>query len=183
MKAAGDHWVVQEKKGHNVFSGGVWAPAASIVRIRAELDAERSTKSYANARLRIANGGRMHKRSKLMALRETGQLPTGAVLSPGHHPFGCLLSLLPGSNILPERCNHRRKSNWSEDNPEGRWRAFDYEELEKRDKANLDIFWLRDKSLEDSDDLPDPDVLAQEIADDLQTALDQITAIAGELGE
>ena len=52
------------------------------------------------------------------------------------------------------------------------------EELMKRDKANLDIFWLKDKSLEDSDDLPDPDVLAQEIADDLQTALEQFTAIA-----
>ena len=76
---------------------------------------------------------------------------------------------------------HRRKATWSEENPEGRWRCFDYEELEKRDKANLDIFWLRDKSLEDSDDLPDPDVLAREIADDLQTALDQFTAIAGEL--
>jgi len=76
---------------------------------------------------------------------------------------------------------HRRKATWSEENPEGRWRCFDYEELEKRDKANLDIFWLRDKSLEDSDDLPDPDVLAREIADDLQTALDQFAAIAGEL--
>ena len=51
----------------------------------------------------------------------------------------------------------------------------------KRDKANLDIFWLKDKSLEDSEDLPDPDLLAQEIADDLQTALDQFQAFGGEL--
>ena len=43
---------------------------------------------------------------------------------------------------------------------------------------NLDIFWLPDKSLEDSDDLPAPDILAQEIADDLQTALEQFTATA-----
>jgi type I restriction enzyme M protein len=78
---------------------------------------------------------------------------------------------------------HRRKATWSKDNPEGRWRAFDYEELVKRDKVNLDLFWLRDKSLEDSEDLPDPDVLAQEIADDLQTALDQFAAIAEELKE
>lgn len=76
---------------------------------------------------------------------------------------------------------HRRKAIWSEDIPDGRWRAFDYDEIIKRDKANLDIFWLKDKSLEDSDDLPDPDVLAQEIADDLQTALDQFTTIAGTL--
>ena len=48
---------------------------------------------------------------------------------------------------------------------------------------NLDIFWLKDKSLEDSEDLPEPDVLAQEIADDSQMALDQFSAIAGELGE
>ena len=47
MKAAGDHWVVQEKKGRKVFSRGVWAPAASIDKIRAELEAERSTEGYA----------------------------------------------------------------------------------------------------------------------------------------
>lgn len=78
---------------------------------------------------------------------------------------------------------HNRRATWSEKKPEGRWRGFDYEELVKRDKLNLDIFWLKDKSLEDAEDLPEPDVLAQEIADDLQTALDQFTAIAGELGE
>ena len=81
------------------------------------------------------------------------------------------------------RNRHRRKETWSDDNPEGRWRRFEYEELVKRDKVNLDIFWLKDKSLEDSEDLPDPDVLAQEIADDLQTALDQFTSIAGSLKE
>ena len=44
-------------------------------------------------------------------------------------------------------------------------------------------FWLRDSSLEDSDDLPEPDVLAQEIADDLQTALEQFASIANGLKE
>jgi hypothetical protein len=47
VKDAGDHWVVQETKGRRVFSRGVWAPAATIDRIRAELDTERSTASYA----------------------------------------------------------------------------------------------------------------------------------------
>ena len=47
VKAAGDHWVVAEKKGRKVFSQGVWAPAATIDRIRAELEAERSTESFA----------------------------------------------------------------------------------------------------------------------------------------
>ena len=47
VKEAGGHWVVQDKKGRKVFSRGVWAPAATIDRIRAELEAERSTENYA----------------------------------------------------------------------------------------------------------------------------------------
>ncbi|MDG3007753.1 DUF2293 domain-containing protein [Paludisphaera mucosa] len=50
VKAAGDHWVVQEKRGRKVFSRGVWAASATIDRIRAELDAERSTEAYARRR-------------------------------------------------------------------------------------------------------------------------------------
>ena len=46
VKAAGDHWVVQERKGRKVFSRGVWAPTATIERIRADLDAERATESF-----------------------------------------------------------------------------------------------------------------------------------------
>ena len=46
VKAAGDHWVVQEKKGRKVYSKGVWAPATTISRIREELETERSTDSY-----------------------------------------------------------------------------------------------------------------------------------------
>jgi type I restriction enzyme M protein len=72
---------------------------------------------------------------------------------------------------------HMRKPTWSEKKPEGRWRAFEYEDLVKRDKVNLDIFWLKDKSLEESEDLPKPDVLAEEIADDLETALEQFTTV------
>lgn len=78
---------------------------------------------------------------------------------------------------------HKRKAIWSEKTPEGRWRAFDYEELIKRDKTNLDITWLKDKSLEEAEDLPEPDVLAQEIADDLAAALDQFSRIAEKLKE
>jgi len=47
VKAAGDHWIVQEKKGRKVFSRGVWAPAATIERIRADLETERSTEGFA----------------------------------------------------------------------------------------------------------------------------------------
>ena len=53
----------------------------------------------------------------------------------------------------------------------------------KRDKVNLDIFWLKDKSLEDSENLPEPDVLAQEIADDLQNAMELFAGIAEKIRE
>jgi type I restriction enzyme M protein len=78
---------------------------------------------------------------------------------------------------------HDRKPTWSEKNPDGRWRAFDYEELVNRDKASLDIFWLKDESLEDSEHLPDPDIIAREIVEDLEAALEQFNLIAEDLGE
>ncbi len=59
-----------------------------------------------------------------------------------------------------------------------RFKGFPYDDLLKRDKVNLDIFWLRDESLEDSANLPDPDVLALEIAEELEAALEQFAAIA-----
>jgi len=62
-----------------------------------------------------------------------------------------------------------------------RFLAFGYEELVKRDKANLDIFWLKDESLEESANLPSPDVIAAEIVDDLEAALEQFSAIAEDL--
>jgi type I restriction enzyme M protein len=76
---------------------------------------------------------------------------------------------------------HQRTATWSADNPIGRWRAFTYDELLARDKVNLDIFWLRDESLEDTANLPDPDVLAIEIVEDLQVALEQFSEIADEV--
>ena len=76
-----------------------------------------------------------------------------------------------------------RTPTWSEDNPDGRWRRYTYEEIISRDKASLDIFWLRDESLEDSANLPDPHILANEIAEDLESALEQIRDILGDLEE
>jgi type I restriction enzyme M protein len=77
---------------------------------------------------------------------------------------------------------YQLQPTWSEKNPDGRWRAYDYDELINRDKASLDIFWLRDESLEESDNLPDPEVLAQEIVEDLEAALEQFREIAADLG-
>ena len=62
-----------------------------------------------------------------------------------------------------------------------RFKSFTYEELLKRDKLNLDIFWLKDESLEDSANLPDPDIIAAEIVEDLQAALAQFAEIASDL--
>ena len=76
---------------------------------------------------------------------------------------------------------HDRKASWSPETPEGRWRVYDYAELIARDKASLDIFWLKDDSLADSDNLPPPDVIAQEIVDDLEAALEQFRLIAADL--
>ena len=75
-----------------------------------------------------------------------------------------------------------RKATWSEEHTAGRWRAYSYDELVARDKASLDIFWLKDESLEDSENLPEPRVLAAEIVEDLESALEQMRLIAEDLG-
>ena len=64
-----------------------------------------------------------------------------------------------------------------------RWKPFTYDEITARDKANLDITWLRDESLEDLDNLPSPDVLAREIVEDLSAALAEFEAVATALEE
>jgi len=84
------------------------------------------------------------------------------------------------------KCYHpenrfERKETWSEKNPEGRWRCFDYEEILKRDKTNLDIFWLKDESLDDLDKLPDPNEIANELSDELEMALEQLKEIQEDL--
>ncbi|MGC9778049.1 MAG: SAM-dependent DNA methyltransferase [Candidatus Heimdallarchaeota archaeon] len=64
-----------------------------------------------------------------------------------------------------------------------RFRSFTFKELIQRDKANLDIFWLKDKSLEDLENLPEPEVIAQEIIENLEFALEQFSSIYEELSE
>lgn len=76
---------------------------------------------------------------------------------------------------------YERKPTWSEEDTDGRWRAYDYDELVARDKASLDIFWLKDASLEDSENLPAPRVIAAEIVEDLEAALEQMKLIADDL--
>ena len=62
-----------------------------------------------------------------------------------------------------------------------RFKGFTSEELLKRDKVNLDIFWLKDDALEDSANLPAPHIIAEEITADLEAALEQFAEIAEDL--
>ncbi len=62
-----------------------------------------------------------------------------------------------------------------------RFKAFTYEQLMQRDKVSLDIFWLKDESLEDSENLPAPEVIAREIVENLEAALEQFRGIEEEL--
>ncbi len=76
---------------------------------------------------------------------------------------------------------HNRTETWSEENPEGRWRKFSVEDILARDKTSLDIFWIKDKSLADLDHLPEPDVLADSIIENLQSALESFEELKAQL--
>ena len=67
---------------------------------------------------------------------------------------------------------YERHETWSQDNPDGRWRRFTAEEILNRDKTSLDIFWIKDKALADLDNLPAPEELAEDILENLQSAMD-----------
>jgi type I restriction enzyme M protein len=72
---------------------------------------------------------------------------------------------------------HKRTETWSEDNPDGRWHKFTYDEIKARDKTSLDIFWIRDENLADLDNLPDPDVLAEEIIENLEAGVESFKQV------
>jgi type I restriction enzyme M protein len=78
----------------------------------------------------------------------------------------------------------KRKETWNATtNPEGRWRKFSYEELKARDKTSLDVFWRRDKSLTDLDNLPEPDELAEEIIENLEAGLNSFREVLSGLSK
>ena len=93
-------------------------------------------------------------------------------------------------NLYKAGQRQQRQATWSAEadiakrsGPDGRWRAYSYDELVARDKTSLDIFWLKDDALADSDNLPAPGVIALEIVEDLQAALEQFKLIAADLTE
>ena len=76
---------------------------------------------------------------------------------------------------------YERTETWSADNPDGRWRKYSVEDILARDKTSLDIFWIKDKALADLDNLPEPDVLADDIIENLQSALESFQELKGQL--
>ncbi len=79
---------------------------------------------------------------------------------------------------------HKRKETWdAEKNPTSRWRKFSYEEITARDKTSLDLFWLKDNSLADLDNLPDPKDLAEEIVENIEAGLNNFRTVLAALGK
>lgn len=74
-----------------------------------------------------------------------------------------------------------RNETWSEENPDGRFRKYSIDEILKRDKTSLDIFWIKDKALADLDNLPSPDELANDIIENLQSALESFQELQSQL--
>lgn len=91
VKAAGDHWIVQERKGRKIFSRGLWAPAATIEQIRSELAAQRTTETFAKRKAAAAT-----RRDKVQA--EYVDDFTGAIIA--------FLSFHPTHAELAQRLAH-----------------------------------------------------------------------------
>lgn len=73
---------------------------------------------------------------------------------------------------------HKRKQTYNEEtNPDGRWRMFKYDDILSRDKTSLDITWVKDLSTTDLDNLPDPDVLANDIIENLESGIESFKEI------
>jgi type I restriction enzyme M protein len=80
------------------------------------------------------------------------------------------------------KCYHpeditKRKETWNKGNEEGRWRKFNYSELIGRDQTNLDIFWIKDDNLIDLENLPEPEILIDEIIENIESALTSFKTI------
>ena len=78
---------------------------------------------------------------------------------------------------------HERSETWSEENPDGRFRKYSIDDIMSRDKKSLDIFWIKDKSLADLDNLPSPDELASDIIENLRSALESFEELQAQLNK
>ena len=99
VKAAGDHWVVQEKKGRKLFSRGVWAPATTITRIQAELETERSTESF--AKRKVADAKRREKAQEIYVEDFTGAVVTFLAFHRNYAELAQLLARAVSDHATP----------------------------------------------------------------------------------
>lgn len=99
VKAAGDHWVVQEKKGRKTFSRGVWAPVATIDQARADLEAERSTESF--ARRKAADARRRDKAQAEYVEDFTGAVVSYLAFHPEHAELAQRLAQVVADHATP----------------------------------------------------------------------------------
>ena len=81
----------------------------------------------------------------------------------------------------PKNRHDRKETYHAETNPDGRWRKFSIGDIKKRDKTSLDIFWLKDNSLTDLDNLPEPEELANDIIENIEAGLASFRAVLSEL--
>lgn len=99
VKAAGDHWVVAEKKGRKLFSRGVWAPKAHIARIQADLEAERSTESF--AKRKAADAQRREKVQAVYVEDFTGAVVKFLAFHPRHADLAQQLARVVADHATP----------------------------------------------------------------------------------
>lgn len=99
VKAAGEHWVVQEKKGRKVFSRGVWAPSLTIERIRAALESERSTASF--AKRKQADAKRREKAQTEYVEDFTGAVVKFLAFHPNHSALAQRLAHVVAEHATP----------------------------------------------------------------------------------
>jgi hypothetical protein len=99
VKAAGDHWVIQEKKGRKTFSRGVWAPTATIDGIRADLEVERSTDAY--AKRKEANARRRDKTQSVYVEDFHGAVVAFLAFHPDYHELAQRLALAVTQHATP----------------------------------------------------------------------------------
>jgi hypothetical protein len=99
VKAAGDHWVVQEKRGRKIFSRGVWAPAATIGQIQADLDAERSTDSF--QKRKAADARRRDQAQAVYAEDFTGAVVKFLGFHPAHADLAQTLARAVAAHATP----------------------------------------------------------------------------------
>ncbi|WP_293302488.1 class I SAM-dependent DNA methyltransferase [Pedobacter sp. UBA4863] len=89
--------------------------------------------------------------------------------------------LLPFVECYLSKDRNKTNETWSKDNPNGRLRKYSYNEIILRDKTNFDVFWLKDDSYIDMDSLPEPEILAQEIIDGLDSAVNSFREVVRSL--